>query len=252
MKAWFWKGLVGFSVFLLSACVQICITPGSCTSQADQCQGASNPAARTDGVQTFPQEPGSGDPGLIIPVTAPGVADVPAIPTPAFPGPQPVTAQQQLPCSTQAVLPTQPVPAGTPIRYNGWEMTVRPELVILSDQDAWGIVVDITNTCARGQTFHFSNSGLTAVDDLGNPYELNYDAHILTVECTEYYHSVKNLTVNPGETETIRSDDFGRNACHLDKGISLFQGPISARAGQIKVHFVNFGPFNNIDVVIQK
>ena len=251
MRAWFWKGFIGFSVFLLSACVQICITPGSCTERVDQCQGGNDPAARLDGAQTFPQEPVSGDPGLLIPVTAPAVADVPAIPTPVFPTPHPVMAQQQ-PCQTQAVLPTQPVPAGIPIRSNGWEMTVRPELVILSDQEAWGIVVDITNTCASGQTFHFSNSGVTAVDDLGNSYELNYAAHILTVDCTEYYHSVKNLTINPGETRTIRADDFGRNACHLDNGISLFQGPISTRAGQVKIHFVNFGPFNNIDIVIQK
>lgn len=251
MKAWFWKGFVGFSVFLLSACVQICITPGSCTERVDQCQDGNDPAMRMDGVQNIPQEQDSGDPGLFIVVTGSGTAEEPAVPTPVFPTPHAMTAQQ-LPCQTQDVLPKQPVPAGLPIRYNGWEMTVRPEMVILSDQNAWGIVVDVTNTCARSQTFHFSNSGVTAVDDLGNPFQLNYDAHILTVDCTEYYHSVKNLTVNPGETETIRSDDFGRNACHLDNGISLFQGPVSARAGQVKIHFVNFGPFNNIDIVIQK
>lgn len=143
-------------------------------------------------------------------------------------------------------LPTSPVPAGTPIYYDGWSMFVSAE--VNSVQDGWGISIVIENLTEDRRIFRFVNSGITAKDNLGNSFSPLERRSITT--CEEYYHKVKNLEVEGGETIKITGGSTYLNRCSDTDGLNPFAEPISINAAQLIIHLEDFGPFTGVDYVI--
>ena len=133
-------------------------------------------------------------------------------------------------------------------------MIVSQELTIFSQDNYWGITIYIKNMKDVNRIFRFTNSGVTAKDNLGNSYKMA-NPDIVSVSgldgsCEESYFSTKNLEVNAGESEEINSARMGYHRCTKPDGIQMFEGPIPIDASQLIIHFTEFGPFTGIDVVI--
>lgn len=151
---------------------------------------------------------------------------------------------------TAESLPINPVPAGQPIIYDGWSMTVSKELNINSYEEIWGIDIYVRNLGETNRIFRFTNSAITATDDLGNIFEPStLCPYMGCSSCEEYFTQVKNLNIKGLESVVISSGTSG-NGCMHEDGIGLFIGPISINAEHLIIHFTDFGPFTNVDVVI--
>lgn len=138
-------------------------------------------------------------------------------------------------------LPTNPVPAGQPIIYNGWAITVSKELWIEDWYYSFGVNIFVRNLGNTNRVFRFVQSGITVTDDLGNEYEVWADSG-----CEEYLNLTVNLEVSAEGSETLGP----RYSCQWSRSLPRFQGPISLNAKQLIVHINNFGPYNNVEVVI--
>lgn len=97
---------------------------------------------------------------------------------------------------TPESLPTEPVPAGEPIVYDGWSMTVSKEININTYDETWGINIYLRNLGENDRIFRFTNSAITAKDNMGNifvPYEdVAWEGDNL---CEPYYYKVKNINI---------------------------------------------------------
>lgn len=150
---------------------------------------------------------------------------------------------------TPEFLPTEPVPAGQPIVYGGWSMMVSKELNINEDKNLWGIDIYVRNLGETNRIFRFTNSAITAKDNLGNVYEPSPIVNIYGwTESEKYYYQIKNLEIKGLSSHTISSGDYGRDSD--EDGIGMFVGPIPLEAGHLIIHFDGFGPFTNVDVII--
>jgi len=163
--------------------------------------------------------------------------DVPEPPTNEEPG-----AELLLQTPTPEFLPTEPVPAGEPIVYDGWSMTVSKEINIRSNY--WRITVYLRNLGETNRIFRFTNAAVTASDNLGNIYEPFPHS-----ECEDVYHLVKNLEIEGLESEIISSANYVTD-CSDANNLGPFKGPISIEAEYLIIHFDGFGPFTNVDVII--
>ena len=144
-------------------------------------------------------------------------------------------------------LPTSPVPAGTPVYFDGWSMMVSSEIEV-GYGDRWGISVVVENMGEKMRVFRFQNAGVTAQDNLGNVYP---PANLYSYEgCEAYYHKVKNLEIDPGKMVWIKSFYVGYDDCDSTDGLHSFRGPIPLNARQMIIHFESFGPFSGVDYVI--
>jgi len=151
---------------------------------------------------------------------------------------------------TPEFLPTEPVPAGEPIVYDGWSMTVSKEINIDNYYKLWGVTVYLRNLGETNRIFRFTNAAVTAYDNLGNVYEPSGPKCIYNcTPCEDAYHLVKNLEIRGLERETIES---GKTypSCESVEGLGSFKGPIPLDAEYLIIHFDGFGPFTNVDVVI--
>ena len=150
---------------------------------------------------------------------------------------------------TPESLPTEPVPAGQPIVYGGWSMMVSKELNINEEKNLWGVDIYVRNLEETDRIFRFTNSAITAKDNLGNVYE---PSPICAVygwdESEKYYYQIKNLEIEGLTNYTISSGIGGRDS-HED-GIGMFVGPIPLETEYLIIHFDGFGPFTNVDVII--
>lgn len=147
-------------------------------------------------------------------------------------------------------LPTSPVPAGVPIEYDGWSMAVSKELNINEYDNIWGIDIYVHNLTNSSRIFRFTNSSITATDNLGNTYQPSpICPYVGCSTCEEYYYQVKNLEVEANEEKTISSGTTG-NGCMNDNGNNLFIGPIPVNVNSLIIHFEEFGPFSGVDVTI--
>ncbi len=150
---------------------------------------------------------------------------------------------------TPEFLPTEPVPAGEPIVYDGWSMTVSKEININSRYKTWGITVYLRNLGETNRIFRFTNAAVTASDNLGNIYEPSSDCGAYCTPCEDAYHLVKNLEIKGLEREIIKSGER-RPSCWSEEGLGSFEGPIPLEAEYLIIHFDGFGPFTNVDVII--
>lgn len=145
---------------------------------------------------------------------------------------------------TPEALPTNPVPAGQPIIYDGWAITVSKELYIQSQDNSFGITIYVRNLGNTSRVFRYKQAGISIKDDSGTVYEMLDD-----VDCEEYLNLTMNLEVGPEDSENVEPH-YLNMYCSRAGTLSLFQGPISLTAEQLIVHFTDFGPFINVDVVI--
>lgn len=154
---------------------------------------------------------------------------------------------------TPDTLPAGPVPAGEPILYQGWALTVSKELIIYEHKDAWGITIFLRNMGDTKRVFRFKNSGITAIDTLGNVYEMSTNVSVAGLgseSCEVTYHSVKNIEVRDDSILEISSGKLGYTNCSLEDGIHAFEGPIPLDVSQLIIHFEEFGPYHDVDVTI--
>ncbi len=165
------------------------------------------------------------------PQNTPGSLQVPAAPTSA-----PVSA---LPTNPPVVetLPTEPVPAGQPISYDGWVLTVDPNISMWENGIRFRII--IRNLWDTSRIFRYQNDGLILSDNLGNIYKPGEYCYI------EDLRFPKNREVKGEESVEITSD---WNSCADPRYIQEFEGPIALNAKQLILRFEKFGPFDNVEV----
>jgi|ADurb_H2B_03_Slu_FD_contig_111_174984_length_2446_multi_4_in_0_out_0_2 hypothetical protein len=149
---------------------------------------------------------------------------------------------------TPESLPTEPVPAGEPIVYDGWSMTVSKEINIDNYYKLWGVTVYLRNLGETNRIFRFTNAAVTASDNLGNIYEPSPYCQYCT-SCEDAYHFVKNLEIEGLKRETIKSGSQ-YYSCWSEENLGSFNGPIPLDAEYLIIHFDGFGPFSNVDVII--
>ena len=89
-------------------------------------------------------------------------------------------------------LPTEPVKAGVPIVFDGWQLTVSSEIQM--DGKRWGIKVYVKNLTDRNRVFRFTNASVGVSDDVGTVYTYypKYSS-VFVIDCELHYHEVKNL-----------------------------------------------------------
>jgi len=155
------------------------------------------------------------------------------------------TPQVSMATSTPESLPDQPVPAGVPIIYDGWSMTVSKEIDVFGDGQ-FGLTIFVRNLGETKRTFRFMNASVSVKDNLGTIYE-----YVNTSTCEQIHYDVKNLEVNGEDSEEVSSDIYFNNySCDDVNGIDVFQGPIPIEAEQLIITFQDFGPFTGIEVII--
>lgn len=153
--------------------------------------------------------------------------------------------QVSMATSTPESLPDQPVPAGVPIIYDGWSITVSKEIDVCRDGQ-FGLIIFVRNLGETKRTFRFMNASVSVKDNLGNIYE-----YINTSTCEQIHYDVKNMEVDGENSATVYSNSMGCwNRCDLVNGIDVFQGPIPIEAEQLIITFQDFGPFAGIEVII--
>lgn len=201
-------------------------------------------ALETQNAMLLAREPGSGDGstgsernGLQESNTGGTEDDVPPLPS---------EDQTELTISTPTPesLPTEPVEAGIPIIYDGWSMMVSKE-VKTNNRSSFSIDVIVRNMTDNERVFRFKMAGVTITDEKGNAYPFNNDG-VNVAKCEEMMHIAKNVTVDGNESVIIRSDVY----CDRSIGLMFYQGPIPVDIDKLIVHFEDFGPFDNIDYVI--
>jgi hypothetical protein len=97
----------------------------------------------------------------------------------------------QIATATPESLPISPVPAGQPVIYDGWSVTVSKEIV--TDDDAFGVKFIIRNLGESDRVFRYQLAGVTITDDLGNSYLPTED-----YLCEENMYNTKNFSVKGG------------------------------------------------------
>ena len=141
-------------------------------------------------------------------------------------------------------LPTDPVPAGQPVSYGGWSLTVSQELDI-----EYGISPRfyLQNLTDKARIFRFTNESISISDDLGNEYK-----HVTKYEtydhCEEFLYVAKNLEVESQQKVEIGSTMYYH--CTDNNGIDKYIGPIPTGAKQLYVKLGDFGPFSGVMFVI--
>lgn len=150
--------------------------------------------------------------------------------------------QVSMATSTPESLPDQPVPAGVPIIYDGWSITVSKEIDV-SSYGRFGLTIFVRNLGETKRTFRFMNASVSVKDNLGNIYE-----YVNTPTCEQVHYDVKNMEVDGEDSETV----YSMSLIHCDSvhSIDVFQGPIPIEAEQLIITFQDFGPFTGIEVII--
>jgi len=153
--------------------------------------------------------------------------------------------QESMLTPTPESLPDQPVPAGVPIIYGGWSITVSKEINVLENSKQFGLIIFVRNLGETKRTFRFMNASVAVKDNLGNIYE-----YVNTSTCEKIHYDVKNMEVDGEDSESVFSISLGYNNCDGVHGIDVFQGPIPIEAEQLIISFQDFGPFTGIEVII--
>lgn len=168
------------------------------------------------------------------PQNIPGSLQVPAAPTDV-----PVSVLPTNPPVVE-ILPTEPVPAGQPISYEGWSMTVDPNIQVIR-ANLW-FSIYIRNLKETSRIFRYQDRSVTLFDNIGNQYFTSPD-------CVQYLDTVKNLTVEASSSASVSTGGF----CYMESvgRIAEFMGPVALNAKQLILRFDNFGPFNDIEVFFE-
>ena len=144
-------------------------------------------------------------------------------------------------------LPTDPVPAGQPVSYGGWSLTVSQELDIKNGISPRFYLQNLTD---KARIFRFTNASISISDDLGNEYKHDLKSMWYGVrnQCEEFLYVAKNLEVESQQKVEIGSSVY--NDCLEANGIDKYIGPIPTGARQLYVKLGDFGPFSGVVFVI--
>jgi hypothetical protein len=144
---------------------------------------------------------------------------------------------------TPESLPTEPVKAGTPIIYDGWSMTVAPE-IISRGGGTWGIKIYVRNLGDTSRVFRYTMASITLRDNIGNSFKYQGS------EIYQYLDVVRNINISgQGSIKLISGSPYSRY-WHFDDQIQSCAEPIPLEASQIIIGFDNFGPFTGVEVII--
>lgn len=161
-------------------------------------------------------------------------------------------AEMAVSTPTPETLPEGPVPADEPIVYDGWPMQMSQNIEIDPWIDTLPLIyfdILLKNLGMNNSVFRYSNAAFSLKVDLGNvyPYYPGFPGN--RYNCEQEYHTLKNLTV-PGEDSELL-EGHPRDCNDLDNFV-VFEGPVPLEANKFILMFSDFGPFSNIEVVIDQ
>lgn len=162
-----------------------------------------------------------------------------------------------IPTPTLESMPTEPIQAGEPISFDGWRLTVSPTIKAGEDWEpsassgTWSyikVTLFITNTTNQDRIFRWVKSGLTLYDDLGNSYLPLMPFSVKG--CRENYanlNGTSQLTLSSDKRQEIYNNVFW---CDHPYTYPFFEGPIDINASTLILSVNNFGPFNDLQFLI--
>lgn len=161
-----------------------------------------------------------------------------AAPNPPVGNPAPIT---NAPAET---LPTEPVPAGIPVVYDGWALTLSPEVVTGSYDSEPYFVLSFTlrNLGETTRVFRYIQSGMIVEDDLGNVYKF-----FMLFDCKDnpdFIHLTQQLTMYGKDAIKITSSNYTN--CHSVYNIPWIKGVIPLKATKLIVTINDWGPFDGV------
>jgi len=139
-----------------------------------------------------------------------------------------------------SALPTNPIPFGEGIAYQGWELKVNPNLSAESGEINFSM--ELTNWTGEQTYIRFKPADIEIMDDAGNSYAIdegNCDRDQLFFE--------KEVTFEVDETIEIMTSS---GWCSSDDEIPSFSGTIVSHADKLFIIMKNFGPFSQVTFVI--
>jgi hypothetical protein len=152
------------------------------------------------------------------------------------------TPDVQVITATPESLPQGAVPAGQPIIYDNWSITVSNE--ISSWDDFFEITVNVRNLSDKDRVFRYVIDHVTVTDELGNIYKVYSDP---MYNCDAENGIPTNITISGGDSKKLTGDNFA--TCE-GMGLRAYKGPIPVKVKHLHVHFKDFGPFDGVEVVI--
>jgi len=162
-----------------------------------------------------------------------------AAPNPPVGNPAPITEP------TVESLPTEPVPAGIPVVYDGWALTLSQEVTTgeFNDEQNFSLSFTVRNLGETTRVFRYVQSGMTVADNLGNVYEFS----MVNSDCKkspDVIHLTQQLTIDGKEKTNIYCSDW--YACSGGKYLPPLKGVISLQATRLIVTINDWGPFNGV------
>jgi hypothetical protein len=153
---------------------------------------------------------------------------------------------------TTASLPDQPVPAGSPIIYDGWSVLVSKNIEIANWNSNYPtpliyLSITIRNMDINNRVFRYSRSAISLKDDLGNNYPPYSGFDHNDFNCEKEHFSLMNLTIEGEDSVTLKGHPV---QCNDVKRFHVFEGPVPLEAKQLILLLTDFGPFTGVEILI--
>ena len=111
------------------------------------------------------------------------------------------------------------------------------------------VIFTVRNIGEKSRVFRYIKSGITVVDNLGN----NYDFLLTQNQCREEpdnIHLTQQLTIEAGESINIEGyADWGWG-CSFNYYFPPFKGVLPLNADQLIISVNDWGPFNDVEFVL--
>jgi hypothetical protein len=146
---------------------------------------------------------------------------------------------------TLEALPTTPVAAGIPVIYQGWALTMSPELKTgkWNGDEYFAISFTLRNLGEQSRVFRYVKSGVSVVDNLGNSYEFSLSDENCK-SSPDHIHLPQQITIEAGDSINIEGSDW--LGCWENDNIPPIKGVLPVSASQIIVTITDWGPFNGV------
>lgn len=147
--------------------------------------------------------------------------------------------------ATAEALPTSPVQAGIPVIYDGWALTLSPEIStgIWNYEEHFKLTFTVRNLGDQARVFRYIKSGVTVTDDLGNSYPFSL-ADESCDSTPDNLYLPQQITIDSGDTVNIYSMKW--DGCSSSEVLPPFKGVLPVNASQLTISINNWGPFNNV------
>lgn len=146
---------------------------------------------------------------------------------------------------TAESLPSEPVAAGKPVIFDGWALTLSPEVTTgtFNDEKHFRLSLTVRNLGEASRVFRYVKSGISVRDDLNNVYLFS----LVNSQCKDEpdnIHLPQQITIDGTESIVIRSDPW--SGCGGEKYFPPFAGVIPRQAKQLWVTIEKWGPFEGV------